>query len=95
MSGVAVALIGGTVVIAGVFYYISKKEKAKKLDKNRDDIEELLSEEGRYSEYKSLIENAIESKDYDFLEECIDSRMRDFPDLIEMIKKALEQRDKS
>ena len=84
-----VALIGGIVLIAGVGYILlnSKKKKEKETS-----VSEILTKKGRYEENKSLIEDAIKNKDYDYLERKLNSKMSDFPDLVNIIKNALKNR---
>ena len=81
-----VALIGGIVLIAGVGYILFNSNKKK------TSVSEILTKEGRYKEYKSLIEDAIKSGDYEYLERKLNSRMTDFPDLINMINEALKNK---
>ena len=83
-------LIGGIILMAVSIAILYSRRSANKI--KAPSINNILSEEGRYNEYKSLIEDAIEDSDFDFLELNLNSRMRDFPDLIRMIKHALKNR---
>jgi len=81
--------IGTIVLIAGVVYILLNSNKMKE---NKNAVSDILTQSGRYDEYKSLIEDAIENNDYVYLEKKLKSKMTDFPDLIDMIKKALNNR---
>ncbi|CAA6808840.1 MAG: Unknown protein [uncultured Sulfurovum sp.] len=83
------ALIGGIVLIAGVGYILLNSNKRKGKENS---VSKMLTKEGRYEEYKSLIEDAIKSDDYEYLERKLNSKMMDFPDLIEMINDALKNK---
>lgn len=81
-----VALIGGIVLVAGVGYILLNSNKKE------TSVSDILTKEGRYEEYKSLIEDAIKSDDYEYLERKLNSKMADFPDLIKMINDALKNK---
>ena len=84
-----VSSIGAIVLVAGVGYILLNSNKKKKKETS---VSEILTKEGRYEEYKSLIEDAIKSDDYEYLERKLNSKMADFPDLINMINNALKNR---
>ncbi len=81
-----VLIVGGIVLVLGTIIYLNKTKTSKQ------PVDDILTKEGRYEEYKSLIEDAIINKDYEYLEKKLTSKMTDFPDLIQMIKKALKNR---
>lgn len=88
------ALVGGLVLAVGAVYYLSKsdgqtdsKEREKKRPTNK-----LLSDDNRYNGDKAVIEDAIQEKDWETLEDMLDSATQDFPDLVEMIEKSLKSR---
>ena len=89
-----IILVGGVMTFSGIVSKSKKfiKERKKPNKDQETPVKEILTEDGRYEEYKSLIEDAIENKDFEYLEEKLNSKMRDFPDLIEMIKKTLDDR---
>ena len=55
-------------------------------------IKKILSDENRYKGDKSIVTTAIKEKDWETLEDMLNSDTSDFPDLIEIIKKALNNR---
>lgn len=81
-----VLIVGGIMLVLGTIIYLNKTKTSKQ------PVDDILTKEGRYEEYKSLIEDAIINKDYEYLEKKLTSKMTDFPDLIQMIKKALKNR---
>jgi len=85
LSTGTILLIGGVILLAGGIYYFYTQNSIKE----KDSLKKLLSDEDRYETDKKIIEEAIENKDWEILEDMLDSSTRDFPDLIEMIKKAL------
>jgi len=60
--------------------------------KEEKSIGKLLSDEDRYNGDKSIIEDAINEKDWETLEDMLESSTSDFPDLINMINNALKNR---
>ena len=52
----------------------------------------LIDDEDKYKGYKVMIETAIQEKNWQTLEELIDSRVKKYPDLINMINEALKER---
>ena len=94
-------LIGGAIVVAGVAYYIYKNGNTRELsddtykNKNKENnagMKKLLSDDDKYNTYKTLIENAVKEKDFKTLEEFLDSRAKNYPDLLKMIEEALKGR---
>lgn len=87
-----IALVGGAmVVVVGVAYLIYKSND-KKIKKEERPIKKLLDDDDKYNTYKSIIENAIKEKDWQTLEDFLDSRAKHYPDLISMIKDALKDK---
>ncbi|OHE10070.1 MAG: hypothetical protein A2513_08205 [Sulfurimonas sp. RIFOXYD12_FULL_33_39] len=82
-----VVLIG--VVIAGVAYLIYK---GSKVSSSTQPIKKLIDDDDKYKGYKIMIENAIKEKDWQTLEDFLDSRAKKYPDLIKIIEKALKER---
>jgi len=64
----------------------------KKNTNKETSIGKLLSDEDRYNGDKSIIEDAINEKDWETLEDMLESSTSDFPDLINMINNALKNR---
>lgn len=83
-----IVLLGGVILIAGAIFYL--KNSSNKPEKNS--VKKILTDENRYKGYKSVIEDAIIEEDWETLEDMLKSRTSDFPDLIQMIKKALNNR---
>ena len=86
-----VALVGGVIAVAGIAYLIYKNNDAKKTQSSKP-TKKLLDDDDKYNTYKTIIEEDIEEKDWQTLEDFLDSRAKKYPDLINMIKKALEER---
>lgn len=84
-AGSVVLVVGAAILIGGIIYYSSANKKSKKYIK-------LVSDEDRYRSRKDIILTAIAEKDWQTLEDMLDSSTRDFPDLIKMIQKALKDR---
>jgi len=82
------SLVGGAILVAGTVYYLSSSESKEK----EESINKLLSDEDRYNGDKSIIEDAINEKDWETLEDMLESSTSDFPDLINMINNALKNR---
>ena len=82
------SLVGGVILVAGTVYYLSSSESKEK----EESINKLLSDEDRYNGDKSIIEDAINEKDWETLEDMLESSTSDFPDLINMINNALKNR---
>lgn len=83
-----IVLVGGVILIAGAIFYLkNSNSKAEKTS-----VKKILTDENRYKGYKSVIEDAIKEEDWETLEDMLSSRTSDFPDLIQMIKKALNNR---
>jgi len=88
-----IVLIGGVVLIAGTIIYLNSSKKKYKTNSSKpSSIKKFLTEENRYKGYKSVIEDAIREEDWETLKDMLKSRTSDFPDLIKMIKKALNNR---
>lgn len=84
-------LIAGTIVVAGVGYFIYKNNDNRK--ENNGIVNNLLSDENRYKRDKNIIEDAIKEEDRETLEGMLNSKsIKDFPDLIKMIEEALKDR---
>jgi len=58
----------------------------------QDSVDKLSTHDHRYKVDKSIIEDAIKESDWQILEDMLDSRTSDFPDLIQMIKEALNNK---
>ena len=91
---IGTAVIIGGIVVVGVAYFMYK-------NKNRDNISinssskrvgKLLSDDDRYDTDKTIILRAIAEKDWETLEDLLDSSTQDFPDLIKMIEEALKNK---
>jgi uncharacterized membrane protein (DUF106 family) len=78
------------VIIAGVAYFIHKNSTDN--SNNSTSIKKLLSDDDKYNTYKTIIENAIKEKDWQTLEDFLDSRAKNYSDLVEMIKEALKEK---
>lgn len=87
-----VALIGGVIVIAGVAYLVYKNSNNSQKSGSNQPIKKLIDDEDKYKGYKIMIETAITEKDWQTLEELIDSRVKKYPDLIKMIEEALKNK---
>jgi hypothetical protein len=87
----AVVLVGGVIVVAGIVYlvYKNKDVNAKKTNKP---MKKLLDDDDKYNTYKTIIEGAIKEKDWQTLKDFLDSRAKNYPDLIDMINEALKER---
>lgn len=88
----AVVYILGGIVISGVVYYFYKQNYTDNEINNKKPIKKLIEDEDKYNGYKTIIENAIKEKDWQTLEDFLDSRAKRFPDLIKMIEEALKER---
>ena len=87
-----IALIGGIVVV-GVAYLVYKNSKNEKMVKEKAVVNNLLSDENRYKRDKSIIDDAMAEKDWETLEDMLNSKsIKDFPDLIKMIEEALKNK---
>lgn len=98
-------LISGAIVVAGVAYYMYKNgnnnEKSNELsdDTNKNNnkannagMKKLLSDDDKYNTYKTLIEKAVKEKDFNTLKEFLDSRAKNYPDLLNMIENTLKDK---
>lgn len=86
-----VALIGGVIVVAGIAYLIYKNNDNKK--ESEGIVNNLLSDENRHKRDKSIIEDAINEKDWETLEGMFNSKsIKDFPDLIKILEEALKNK---
>lgn len=84
-------LVGGVIVVAGIAYLMQKNSHTRQND--TQSIKKLLSDEDRYRGDKRIVFNAIQENDWDTLEELLkDNGIKEFPDLINMIKEALKQK---
>ena len=74
---------------------LKKLIESRTKDKNtqEDSINIILTDDNRYEEDKSLIEDAIKIEDWEFLRNMKTSRTVDFPGLIQMIDEALKKND--
>ncbi len=88
LSTGTILLIGGVILLAGGMYYFYTQNSTKE----KSSVKKLLSDEDRYQTDRKIIEEAIVEKDWETLEDMLNSSTKDFPDLIEMIKKALENK---
>ena len=88
LSTGTILLIGGAILLVGGIYYLYTQNTTKE----KVSVKKLLSDEDRYQTDRKIIEDAIEEKDWEMLEDMLNSSTKDFPDLIEMIKKALENK---
>ncbi|MCG3717754.1 hypothetical protein [Aliarcobacter butzleri] len=83
-----IALIGGVVVVAGVVYLLYKNS-----NKSNNTVSQLVTDEDQYKGDKNIVINAIKEKDWDLLEELLkDKSFQQYPDLIKIVKEALEER---
>jgi hypothetical protein len=88
-----IALVGGVILVAGAIIYLNNsKKKGRSNSSSQGSINKILTDENRYKGDKLIIEDAIREKDWETLEDMLKSRTSDFPDLIKMIKKALNNR---
>ena len=87
-----VALVGGTMVVAAAVAYLIYKSNDNKTKEEKQPIKKLLDDDDKYNTYKSIIENAIKEKDWQTLEDFLDSRAKHYPDLISMIRDALKDK---
>jgi len=86
-----VALIVGIVVVGGIIYFAYKNNDKQSKQSNKS-MKKLLDDDDIYNTYKTIIDEAIQVKDWQTLEDFLDSRAKKYPDLIQMIKKALNNR---
>ena len=88
-----VVLIGG-IVVAGVAYFMYKNKNSDNISNNSaKPVGKLLSDDDRYDTDKTIILRAIAEKDWETLEDLLDSSTQDFPDLIKLAKEALANKD--
>ena len=73
-------------------YLNNSKKKERSNSSSQGSINKILTDENRYKGDKLIIEDAIREEDWETLEDMLKSRTSDFPDLIKMIKKALNNR---
>ena len=84
LSSTSIVIIA--ILAIGAIFFIKKVIDTKKmLDRDR---------QSRYRQAKFLIEEAIELKRWDFLEDELNTTTQEFPDLIAMIKEALKNKPK-
>ena len=87
-----VVLIGG-IVVAGVAYSMYKNKNSDNISNNSaKPVGKLLSDDDRYDTDKTIILRAIAEKDWETLEDLLDSSTQDFPELIKMIEEALKNK---
>lgn len=96
-SGISIGtivLFGGiTLLVVGTVYYLTRLNTNKNINQiKKTPIKKILSDENRYKGDKSIITAAIKEQDWEILEDMLNSDTSDFPDLIEIIKKALNNR---
>lgn len=84
-----IGLVGGVIIVAGIAYYVKKSKGKVEQEVN---LNKILSDDDRYNGDKSIIEDAIKEKDWETLEDMLESSTSDFPDLINMINNALKNR---
>ncbi len=87
-----VVLIGGVVVVAGIAYLMYKNSDNSQKNKPNKPIKKLIDDDDKYKGYKVMIETAISKKDWQTLEDLLDSRVKKYPDLIKMIEEALKNK---
>jgi len=87
---VGIAAVGIAAFATGVFKNLKKNERSNSSTPNN--INKILTDDNRHHGDRLVIEEAIKEKDWETLEEMLGSRTSDFPDLIQMIKKALERK---
>jgi len=87
-----VALVGGVIVVAGIAYLIYKSSDAKGTQSSSKPMKKLLEDDDKYNTYKTIISEAIKEQDWKTLEDFLDSRAKKYPDLVDMINKALKER---
>lgn len=86
-----VALVGGVIAVAGIAYLIYKNNETKSTP-SRKPLKKLLDDDDKYNTYKTIINEAIQKKDWQTLEDFLDSRAKKYPDLIAMITEALKEK---
>lgn len=86
-----VALVGGVIAVVGIAYLIYKNNNEKSKQSNKP-MKKLLDDDDKYNTYKTIINEAIQEKDWQTLEDFLDSRAKKYPDLIKMINEALKER---
>ncbi|MCZ6150383.1 hypothetical protein O6B96_04870 [Campylobacter ureolyticus] len=86
--GAVVAI--GAVMVAGAICYLSDSKNENKTN----DSDNILSNTDRFDTYKEVVEEMIEKKEWDELENMLKNNLalKDFPEIIKMIKDALENR---
>jgi len=87
-----IALVGGVILVTGAIIFLNNSKKESSNSSSQGSINKILTDENRYKGDKLIIEDAIRKNDWEILEDMLDSRTSDFPDLIQMIKKALNNR---
>ncbi|WP_066348610.1 hypothetical protein [Aliarcobacter cryaerophilus] len=87
-----VVLIGGVVVVAGIAYLMYKNSDNIQKNKSNKPIKKLIDDDDKYNGYKDMIETAIYKKDWQTLEDLLDSRVKKYTDLIKMIEEALKNK---
>ncbi len=88
-----IALVGGVILVAGAIIYLNNsKKKVRSNSSSQGSINKILTDENRYKGDKLVIEDAIREEDWETLEDMLNSRTSDFPDLIKIIKKALKNK---
>lgn len=88
-----IALVGGVIIVAGaIIYFNNSKKKRKSNSSSQGSINKILSDENRHKGDKLVIEDAIKEKDWETLEDMLNSRTSDFPDLIIIIEDALKNK---
>ena len=73
------------VVILGLVGFGVYKLKRKKIAPQKEAVP-FITDEGRYKEDTWLVEHYIQQKDWEMLENMLNSSTKDFPDLIEKIQ---------
>lgn len=87
MNTLAVIGVLAIIAVGGAVVYLLKNSSNTGLSKD---------DQMRYNRTKTNIENFIRSKDWEGLENMLDTRtLRDFPDLDKMVKDALKNKPKS
>jgi tRNA A37 N6-isopentenylltransferase MiaA len=96
-SGISIGtivLFGSITLLAvGTVYYLTRLNRNRNINQiKKTPIKKILSDENRYKGDTSIIATAIKEKDWETLEDMLNSDTRDFPDLIEIIKEALNNK---
>ncbi len=85
-----ILVVIGVVMVAGAICYLSDSKNENKAN----DSDNILSNADRFDTYKEMVEEMIEKKEWNELESMLENNLalNDFPEIIKMIKDALENR---